>query len=385
MGGACMEKLARPTPLRGNINLDWFPKDGLYAEMYNEATSEGLTFTGYLEKLKSARMGHPSPYYGLSNSEILIKRKAFSDRGEQPPMTALEELLFHAGVKISGPHADYAKKLFDYSDVDVLVPEVISFKIYEGLLLDSLVPIFAPTQIVLTEGMSYKKIYANESETDRQTQIVAPGAELGETHVSFAKREVHMQKYGLYLTIQNEVLMWSKLNVLGIMFNRIGKQIQIDETDEMFSVIQNGDGNPDTTPYTTVETAVSGTIAVQDVIAWAMAGEAPYRIDVFAGQKELLKKYFATIAGMNNSFSAYSNDIGIKLPKAYEWNRNIIGSTNFIGVDSKYAVEHLTNGEVKTESEKIIRRWIQGTAIVYWSGFSIIDNRATAIFAETHS
>lgn len=380
-----MEKLARPTPLRGKNNLDWFPKNGLYAEMYNEAVNENLTFTGYLEKIKSERIGEPTPYYGLSNCEIFLRRKAYLDRGEQPPMTVLEELLFHAGVKISGPYADYAKKLFEYSDIDVLVPEIISFKIYEGLLLDSLVPIFAPNQTVLNEGFSYKKVYASESETDRQTQIVAPGAELSEIHVGFAKREVHMQRYGTYLTIQNEILMWSKLNVLGIMLNRIGKQIQIDETDEMFSVIQNGDGNANTTPYTTVETAESGKIAVQDVIAWAMAGDAPYRINVFAGQKNLLKKYFSTIAGMNNSFSSYSNDIGVSLPKAYEWDRSVIASDNFIGVHSQYAIEHLTNGEVKTESEKIIRRWIQGTAIVFWSGFSIIDNRASAIFDETHS
>jgi hypothetical protein len=89
---------------------------------------------------------------------------------------------------------------------------------------------------------------------------------------------------------------------------------------------------------------------------------------------------------MNQTFSVYTPDMGgITLPRAYDWDgRNVITSDEFIGVDSRYAVEHLTSGQIMTESEKIIRKQVMGSAITYWSAFTIIDNSATAIFDETH-
>jgi hypothetical protein len=151
----------------------------------------------------------------------------------------------------------------------------------------------------------------------------------------------------------------------------------------MFYTIVNGDGNTSTTAGTTVTTVATGTIATQDVIGWATGLPMPYKLNVFAGRKLLLQEYLTTLVGMNNPFNAYST--GISLPQHYEWDRTIITSDTFVGVDSRYGVEHLTSGGVLTESEKIIRKQINGTAITYWAGFGIIDNQATGIFDETWS
>ena len=374
---------SRPAPLRESKEIaNWFPKDGLYAEMYDEAREGDMTFSMYLESIKSHGREERTPYYGLTPAEVFALRKGYELKGEQAPMTALEELLYHGGIKASGSRTDTVSKLFEFSDLQVLVPEIMSNKIYAGLLMESLVPKFVATETVVRSGFDYKKLYINDTEQERQTSIITPGGDIGETQIGVAQKSIQMRKFGTYLTITYETLEWQRLNVWGICLERIGKQIQIDETDDMFYTIVNGDGNTSTTPGTTVQTAATGTIAVVDVIAWATGLPAPYKMNVFVGKKALIQEYLATIVGMNNPFNAYST--GVDLPQHYEWDRTIITTDYFIGVDSRYGIEHLTSGGIMTESEKIIRKQINGTAITYWAGFGIIDHNANAIFDEAH-
>jgi len=376
-------KLHRPTPLRESKSIaDWFPKDGLYAEMYENARKLDMTFSMYLEDMKSHGLDEKTPYYGLTPNEVFAMRKGYELRGEQAPMTVLEELLFRGGIKASGSRPDVVGKLFEYSDLEVLVPEIMSNKIYAGLLMDSLVPKFIATETVVRNGYDYKKLYITDTEQERQTSIITPGRDIGETQIGVAQKSIQMRKFGTYLTITYETLEWQRLNVWGICLERIGKQIQIDETDDMFYTLVNGDGNTSTTPGTTVSTVATGTIATADVIGWATGLPAPYKLNVFAGKKALMQEYLATLVGLNNPFNMYQT--GVDLPQHYEWDRSIITSDTFIGVDSRYGIEHLTSGGVLTESEKIIRKQINGTAITYWAGFGVIDNQATAIFDETH-
>jgi len=379
-----MNKLHRPAPLRENAKIkDWFPGDGLYAEMYDEAKSQNMTFAMFLEDMKSEKTGEPTPYYGLTDREIYTKKAAYEKRGEAVPMTVVEELLYRAGIKASGARSDTVGKLFEFADLEVLVPEVLSSKIYYGLLKESLVPEFCATETVVTQGYDYKKLYISDSEKERQTEILSPGKDIGETSISIAEQSIRMRKFGTYLTITYETLQWQRLNVFDVCLQRIGQQIQVDETDDMFYTLVNGDGNSGTTPGTTVQTDSTGTIATADVIEFALGAPTPYKLDKFAGKKALIAEYLTTLAGLYQTISN-NEDVGISLPKWYEWDRSIMTTDYFVGVDSRYAIEHLTSGGVMTESEKIIRKQIHGTAITYYGGFGIIDNDAVVIFDETH-
>ena len=44
-----MRTSPRETPLRENKHLEWFPKDGLYIEMYQEAQKQDMNLSMYLE------------------------------------------------------------------------------------------------------------------------------------------------------------------------------------------------------------------------------------------------------------------------------------------------------------------------------------------------
>jgi|GEM_PF-1222805 len=381
-----MERRRKEFPLRGNVHIkDWFPENGLDIGMYEDAKASDMTFSMYLEDYKSHKQDKETPYYGLTPPEVFRKRKQYMDKGEEPPRTVIEELFQEAGVKTFGARSDFFGKLYEVSDIDILIPEVLSNKIYAGLMLESLVNEFTATETVIKTGYNYKKLYINDTEAQRDMGIISPGAEIGETHIGLAEKDVQMKKFGTYLTLSYETLDQQRLNVFGLCLERVGRQIGISETDDMFTTLISGDGNSSTTPGTTVETAASGTIAVADVIAWATGAPSPYKIDKFGGKKALIREYLTTLAGMYQTFSAYGKDIGIGLPKWYEWDRTSITTDYFVGVDSRYAIEHLTNGQVLTETESVIKRQVKGTAITYWSAFTIIDNQAVVIFDETHT
>jgi hypothetical protein len=170
--------------------------------------------------------------------------------------------------------------------------------------------------------------------------------------------------------------------VFDVALQRVGQQIGIDQTDEMFYVLVNGDGNSNT-PGTTVSTAATGTISKYDIINWATCLPVPYKLTDMAGKKALTAEYYDTLTGLYNPLNNYGI-AAIALPRNHEWDRTVITADTFIGVDKGYAIEHITTGAVLTESEKIIRKQINGTAISHRDAFAIFDNNAVAIFDETH-
>jgi hypothetical protein len=356
---------------------DWFPKD-FSDGAYEDAFNKGESVTSMLERERFEKTGEKSHYHGMNHLEIVKEKLRLEKAGQPVPATAFDECLKAAGIT----RFDRVDKFFQYGDISTLFPEVISSKIYAGLLQDSLVPEFTMGEVVLSDGLEYKKIKVDDSEAQRQLGLTGKGAELATTTIQVGEESIHLAKYGRYLEIAYEDLKYQRLNLFGAALTRIGQQMQIDLTDDMIYTIINGDGNSNT-PATTVTTAATGTVAVADVIEWSTCMPSPYKMSKFVGKKALLQEYWTTLAGMNNPSDQFGF-VGIALPRAYEWDRSVVTSDRFFGVDQRYAIEHFTAGGIVTEAEKIIRKQINGTAITHWSKFGIFDNNATAIFDETH-
>ncbi|MDD5543908.1 MAG: hypothetical protein PHX83_12110 [Acidobacteriia bacterium] len=374
-----MSNIHRPTPLRGD-NF-WVGKDGLDAGMYGEAATKGQTFSMFLEDLRAQKKNEASPYLGLTKFEVFQLREEMKRANQVIPMTAFEECLAEAGIKAFGPHTDYVGKFFEYSDTDVLFPDYFSDRVYAGMLKDSLVPVISMGETII-DGVNFHKIYIEDLEGDRQLAETTAGAELPEKHIGVSKQSIYLTKYGAYLTLTYEDVQYQRLNVFGKALELIGKQIDVDRTDEMIYILINGDGNSNS-PGTTVQPAVTTTIGTADVIEWATGLPTPYKMNHHIGKKALLCTYYTTLSDFDNPVATWGF-MGIDLPQTHEWDRGVISATDRIyGVDSRYAIEHVTTGAVLTESEKIIRKQINGTAISHRDAFSIFDKNAVGIWDTT--
>ena len=369
----------RDAPLRKDGS--WISKDGLDEGIYKAAAKQGITVSMFLENMRSEAKSEQSIYQGMTQSEVMRTKRALAKAGQAIPQTAFEEALQMAGIKAFGSNTDNVSKFFELSDTDVLFPEFVSNRIGAGLLLTGLVNEFSMAETVIPSEY-YMKIYLDDVQDDRQLREVGKAEVFPETKIKVSSQSVRLVKYGRYITMAYEDIKYQRLNVFGKFMERIGMQIDIDRTDDMFYILVNGDGNSNT-PGTTVETATSGTIGVADLISWANGAPSPYKIDKFAGKKALLNEYLVTLADFQNPIATWGF-MGVDLPRSFEWDRSIMTTDYFVGVDSRYAVEHLTTGAIMTESEKLIRAQVNGTAVSHCDGFSIFDKNAVAIFDETH-
>jgi hypothetical protein len=371
-----MSNITRPTPLRGDDF--WVGKGGLDAGMYGDAATKGLTFSMQLEEMKSLKLGQESPYLGMTKYEVFKAREEMKKQGKVIPATAFEECLAKAGIKAFGPHTDYVGKFFEYSDTDVLFPDYFSDRVYAGMLKESLVPVISMGETII-DGVNFHKVYIDDVEGNRQLAEVGSGEELPEKKIAVSKQSLYLTKYGVYLTLTYEDVQFQRLNVFGKALELIGKQIDVDRTDEMVYILINGDGNSNS-PGTTSTVASAGTIATADVIGWSTCLPTPYKMNHFVGRKTQLNSYYTVLSDFDNPVATWGF-MGIDLPIAHEWNRSVISVTDRLyGVDNRYAIEHITTGAVLTEAEKIIRKQINGTAISHRDAFAIFDKNAVAIW-----
>jgi len=369
-------------------------KDGFWAKdmdmdagIFEAAAAEGKTLSMLLEEHMSVKQGEESPYLGLTKGEVLTQKAVMRASGIMAPLTALEQCYKQLGIKTTGQYTDSVGKFYEYGDADIIFAEFWSDRIYAGMLKTSFVQDFIMGTSVI-DADNYHKVYIETLEQNRQLARVDEYEEFPEIKILVAEQSVKLQSFGAYVTLSYKAMKQQKLNIFSRALERVGLQIDIDRFDDLVRTLRLGDGNSNT-PGTTVTMTTSGSIGTRDVINWATALPTPYKLNKAVGRKALMQEYMVVLADFDNPGATW-NYIGshykpdaIFLPVHYEWDRSSIPTDNFLGVDSRFAIEHLTNGAVLVETERVIRKQFQGTAVSHADCFSIFDENAVAIFDET--
>lgn len=353
--------------------------------MYQDAASQGISFAQFIEDVAVKDWGwEETDYRGKSPLERIKLKREKAAAGLPIPATTFEKLLEKYDVHAWGMQTDNISKFFVNADVATLFPEYISNRIYSAMLATSLVePFLAETVII--KGLEFKKIYLEDTEPQRQLIRRARGAEFPKTKINVADQSVMLAKYGRTLEFDYEVLQSSPLGLYNIVLNRIGTQLGIDKTDELIYVLINGDGNSNGLASAQTQTTTTSTaIAKKDIIKLNRALPTPYKLNKFFGRKDYLIEYDDALSDMTNP-SAQWGATTIKLAEAYEWDRSVLTSDRFIGVDSRYAVGLVTNDTVMlTETEKIITKQKVNTVCSTRLAYNVIDQNAIGCLDIEH-
>ena len=336
-----------------------------------------------LEELYAKEAGEASIYTGLSHKEIHMKRKQLRAEGKEVPLTAFEKQLILHDIKINGALADPVEKFFSTTANSVLFPAYISDQILVAQLMGGLVNDFVHTRTTIDQ-ISYDKVTMSETEENRQTKQKSEGANMREFTIVVGNRSVKVKKYAGILKASYDAIRFQKLPVFAKFIQRIAIQMEIDKTDELILTMKNGDGNSNAiTSGRTFTQLAAGAITLADIINWSDFADAPYQIDKFVGLRTHIIEYRTALAGMNNP-QVQLNFVGVNLPRAYKFNRTTSGldtSTNaFYGVDSRFAIEEINNGPILVESDKLIDKQFERTAISESVGFVLDEN---AVFCFT--
>lgn len=359
--------------------VDWLPTELNDVGIYAHLAQQGKTLSMFLEEKRAEKTGN-ALYAGMTKPEVVKTKGQLRAMGKEAPMTAFEELLQKAQVKVVGPYTDPISKFYEYSDVLTLFPEYINDRVYAGLLKTSLVPEFSMGETVI-DKMTFEKLYLEDGEDDRDLYQIGKYEDLPETRIAVGEKTIHLSMYGRRVVTSQFDRNATRANVFGRFMERVGQQIGIRQTDLMFYRLINGDGNSGTTPGTSVTADASGAgeLSLEDAIEWALGLPTPYSMDKFAMRKANVVKWFNRMYDASTTSIAGRDDMVI-FPRVYEWDRTTITANYAWGVDSRYAVEFITSGGVQTQAENIVRNLTNEMVIYCLYEFSIADNNAVAVW-----
>ncbi len=344
--------------------------------MYEEASVQGKSLGGWLEDYRVEKGLPETEYYGLTNYEIAQKRKAMIKAGIMPPLTAFECLLKAFDIRAFGMHTDTVSKMFQSSDTSILFPEFIANRVYAGALAASPIADFLAVTSAIP-ALDFRKIYLQDTESERQLTRAVRMAEAPEVEISVAKQNVQLEKYWRAILYDYETIYATPLNIIAVALQRVGKQIGIDEMDDMVYALINGDGNSNGLESAqTVDVTTTGEITKVDIISFSHALPSGYELDKFVGLKADIIKYQDALSDMTNPMLQWGAT-GMMLPKGYKWDRSVVTTDVLIGVDSSQAIGKVTNDAFNlSETEKIIKKQKVRTVVSTRSAFDVIDQDA---------
>ena len=296
---------------------------------------------------------------------------------------AFQRQLKRFGIKAKGAGSSPVEKFFATMDSAVLFPEYIARTVRQGMEESDILPsIVASTTVI--DAMDYRSIYSVPEDEDKALQDVEEGAAIPTTEVKTKEHLVSLKKRGRMLVASYEAIRFQKLDLFGVMLRQIGAYIQKQQLADAIAALTDGDGNDNAAVIYKVGTSpISGTAGTltydQLVEFWGQFD--PYTMNTLlcntASMTELLKipEFQNPLTGLNfQGTGKLSTPLGAQLLRS-----SVIPAGTFIGLDNRYAVEHIKAGDVMVEYDKLIDQQLERAAITTISGFGKICDGASAV------
>ncbi|MCI1965729.1 MAG: phage major capsid protein [Oscillospiraceae bacterium] len=316
----------------------------------------GKSFTQVLEGMDPSRDYAGTPLEGLDAYQRQLKR---------------------FDIHVGGPCSDKIEKFFATGDSAALFPEYLSRAVRQGMEQANLLPslVAATTQI---DSMDYRTIESSPSEEDRALKPVAEGAQLPQTSVKIKSQLVHLNKRGRMLTASYEALRFQRLDLFTVTLRQIGSAIARSQLSDAIGVLLSGDDG--SMPAETIP-AAGAVPAYSDLISlWSSL--SPYTLNTLVASTSAMKDLLSisefkdAAAGLNfQGTGKLISPLGAKLLHTPQ-----MGPGKIIGLDKTCALEMVQAGGITTDSDRLIDRQLERTAISVTAGFArLFDGAVRAL------
>lgn len=317
--------------------------------MYNIS---GKSFTAVLEDLD------PSENYKGTSLEGL---------------DAYQRQLKRFNIKVSGRGCDKVEKFFSTPDSAILFPEFLPRAIKQGLTACDVIPEITAVNTII-DGIDYRAI---KSETATATQNDATeGNALREVSVRTDSSLVSLKKYGRLFSSSYEALRFQNLDVVAVIFKKIGMDIANEQMlDAVSALVSSG-----SSAATEVEPETPGTLTYTDLLTlWKNFN--PYHPNVMMASSTTIKEILSLPAMQDAeaglAFHGTGNlvtPLGAKLVMVKG-----LEDGKIITIDSNFALQMIQSGDVIVEYDKVIDKQLERATISVTAGFSRIFRDAVKV------
>ena len=323
---------------------------------------EGMNFTQVLESLDPSENYRGTALEGTDAFQRQLKR---------------------FGIKAKGAGSSPVEKFFRTMDSAVLFPEYIARTVRQGMEENDILPSIVSTTTVI-DAMDYRSIYSVPTDEDKLLMDLEEGDEIPTTEVKSKEHLVSLVKRGRMLVASYEAIRFQKLDLFGVMLRQIGAFIQKQQLADAISVIVAGDGNENAaTQYAVGTSPISGTKGAlgyeQLVEFWGQF--EPYTMNNIMCSTGTLTKMLKLpelqnpMTGLNfQGTGKLGTPLGAQLHRV-----SLLPDGMIIGLDNRFALEHVRAGDVMVEYDKLIDRQLERAAITTISGFAKICTEASAV------
>ena len=313
---------------------------------------------------------------GRSLTEILEEMDP-SENYKGTPLEGLDAFsrqLKRFDIKVSGKGSDKIEKFFSTSNAAALFPEYVSRAVKSGIEEADVLSDVVAT-VTKIDGMDYRSLHLDSSESDKSLERVAEGAFIPVTEIKPGNNLVKLHKRGRMLVSSYEALRFQRIDLFTVTLKQIGAYISRSMLKDAVAVILGGDGNSN--PCGSVSPASAGSLSYADLISmWSAL--APYQLNTILADTNAMTALL-TMTEMKDAFAGLNfqgsgkmiTPLGANLIHTSAMNTNSI-----IGLDKSCALEMVVAGDVGVEYDKLIDRQLERATISMIAGFAKIYNGA---------
>ncbi|UCD94063.1 MAG: hypothetical protein JSU69_09875 [Candidatus Zixiibacteriota bacterium] len=338
--------------LNGSVDFSRASEITVDKEAYLEAENRGMTLSELLE----AAEYDPTP--------------------PDCPLDAFERQLALAGIRLGGKSPTLVDQF--YQKAPTLMPEFIMREIKKGQSMrPELTRVIANSTTV--NNNRYTPFHIDTSTTDRfSLRPIGEGSEIPQLHVTEQTHSINVPEYGLGLKASYKSLRYRTTAQFRILLWYIGFKLQTDKIALVVDCILNGDGNSN--PASTVNAAVSGTLAYDDLITlWAEFD--PFEMNTLICHVSKLKTIL-TLDEFKDPMAGYRfqgrgelfSPLGATLVRCDEVATDLV-----IGLDSRFAIEEVVTQPLMVEYDKIIEQRFEEAVISESVAYAKVIKEASVV------
>jgi hypothetical protein len=293
-------------------------------------------------------------------------------------MCGLEKLLAANGISRS----DTVEKAFfsssNASGTQGLFPAYLASQIIAGQLASSLVPLLCMAEIRINSHVQ-EKVQISDSTDTRQAKHISEGVSLPKTVIARTQGSIQLQKYGRMLESTYESVRLMTLDILSLQLQRMGRQIGIDETDDLLETSLAGDGNTGSA-NTPVAVASSPTLTYDDIIGmwqqFAIGYEMRHAVTNDTELRKILNmaEFKDPLAGFDTQRTGI-----LPGPLGATWHRwtstgsATYGTNKIAAYDDRLAMVCYREGDLLEEADQLIDKQVHQRTMSEWLGFMVWD------------
>jgi hypothetical protein len=292
-------------------------------------------------------------------------------------LDAFERQLKRFDIKVKGMQSDTVSKFFQTSQSAALFPEYVKRCVEQGYkernILEDIIA--ANTKI---DSLDYRPIASSSSDEDKKLSRVAEGAHIPTTEIKVQDRLIQLFKRGRMLVTSYEALKFQRLDLFAITLKQIGAYIAKSQLEDAIQVIIDGDGNYNMAEI--VDVATADTITYADLITlWSKFEQ--FEMNRLLVAPDVMVKLL-NIDELKNPATGLNFQATGKLSTplgATLYRSSCVPAGKVIALDKNFALEKVTASDVLVDSDKLIDRQLERSAISCIAGFAKIFEEASKV------